>query len=159
MIAIPSRNVLILIAAGGSAALLLGAFGFQYLGDMPPCPMCLWQRWPHAAAVLIGVLALVVPGRILPLAGALAAATTAAIASFHTGVERGWWPGPDSCTSAPVAGLTPEQLMERILAAPLVRCDEVPWEMLGLSMASWNAVASAGLALVWLLAANRAGRR
>ena len=81
MIAIPSRNVLILIAAGGSAALLLGAFGFQYLGDMPPCPMCLWQRWPHAAAVLIGVLALVVPGRILPLAGALAAAILHVVAA------------------------------------------------------------------------------
>ena len=69
---------LILIAAGGSAALLLGAFGFQYLGDMPPCPMCLWQRWPHAAAVLIGVLALVVPGRILPLALAMLLLTVAA---------------------------------------------------------------------------------
>jgi disulfide bond formation protein DsbB len=153
-----SRTVLIAIAAGGSAALLLGAFGFQYLGGMAPCPMCLWQRWPHAAAVLIGVLALVLPGRILPLAGALAATTTAAIAAYHTGVERGWWSGPDSCTSAPVGGLTPGQLMEQILSAPLVRCDEVPWEMFGLSMASWNAIASAGLAVVWMMAATRLHR-
>lgn len=148
------RNLLILLAAGGSAALLLGAFGFQYLGGLAPCKLCLWQRWPHAAAVAIGVLALWLPGRALPLAGALAALTTAGIGAWHTGVERGWWAGPDSCTSGPVGGLTPEQLMEKILAAPLVRCDDVPWELFGLSMASWNALASAGLALLWLAAAG-----
>lgn len=156
---IASRTTLIVIAAGGSAALLLGAFGFQYLGGMAPCPMCLWQRWPHAAAVLIGVLALVLPGRILPFLGALAALCTAAIGVYHSGVERGWWRGPDSCTSAPVGGLTPDQLLERILAAPLVRCDDVPWEMFTLSMASWNAIASAALAAVWALAASRSRRR
>lgn len=152
---IPERKLLILIAAGGSAALLLGAFGFQYLGGMAPCKLCLWQRWPHAAAIVIGALALIRPGRALPRLGAMAALATAAIGVYHTGVERRWWEGPDTCTSGPVGGLTPQQLMDQILAAPLVRCDEVPWEMLGLSMASWNAVASAGLALVWLIAAAR----
>ncbi len=148
------RNLLILLAAGGSAALLLGAFGFQYLGGLAPCKLCLWQRWPHAAAVAIGALALWLPGRALPLAGALAALTTAGIGAWHTGVERGWWAGPDSCTAGPIGGLTPEQLMEQILTAPLVRCDDVPWELFGLSMASWNALASAGLALLWLAAAR-----
>ncbi|NBT52557.1 MAG: disulfide bond formation protein B, partial [Marivivens sp.] len=28
------------------------------LMDLPPCAMCIWQRWPHAAAVAIGLLAL-----------------------------------------------------------------------------------------------------
>ena len=39
-----------LLAAGGSLALLLGAFGFQALG-YAPCKLCLWQRWPHGAAI------------------------------------------------------------------------------------------------------------
>ena len=51
-----TRNLMISLAAGGSAALLAGAFMFQMLG-YPPCAMCLWQRWPHAAAILIGLLA------------------------------------------------------------------------------------------------------
>lgn len=148
------RRFLILIAAGGSAALLLGAFGFQYLGDMAPCKLCLWQRWPHAAAVVIGAVALAFPVAALCYAGALAALTTAVIAGYHTGVERGWWEGPSTCSSGPIADLSPEQLMEQIMAAPLVRCDEVPWEMLGLSMASWNAIASLGLALIWVAAAR-----
>ena len=148
------RNLLILLAAGGSAALLLGAFGFQYLGGLAPCKLCLWQRWPHAAAVVIGVLALWLPGRALPLAGALAALSTAGIGAWHSGIERGWWEGPASCSAGPIGGLTPEQLMEQILSAPLVRCDDVPWELFGLSMANWNALASAGLALLWLAAAG-----
>jgi len=147
-----NRNVLILVAAGGSAALLLGAFAFQYLGGMPPCKLCIWQRWPHGAAIVIGTLALWMPGRALPALGALAALTTAGVGLYHTGVERGWWEGPTTCTSGPIGGLSPEQLMEQIMAAPMVRCDEVPWEMFTLSMASWNAIAALGLALLWLWA-------
>lgn len=150
-----SRSLLILCAAGASAAVLLAAFGFQYLGDMAPCKLCLWQRWPHAAAVVIGALALWLPGRALPLLGAVAALTTGGIGVYHTGVERGWWQGPTTCTSGPVGGLTPEQLMEQIMAAPLVRCDEVPWELFTLSMASWNAIASVGMAVLWLAASRR----
>ncbi len=148
------RSFLVLMAAGGSLATLLGAFGFQYLGDMAPCKLCLWQRWPHAAAVVVGLVALWLPGRALPLLGALAALCTAAIGAYHTGVERGWWEGPNSCTTGPIAGLSTDDLMARIMAAPLVRCDEVPWEMFTLSMASWNAIASLGLALLWVIAAR-----
>jgi len=152
-----SRSFLVVLAAGGSLAMLLGAFGFQYLGDMPPCKLCLWQRWPHGAAVIIGLLALWLGGRALPLLGAVAALSTAAIGAYHTGVERGWWEGPNSCTSGPIGGLSADELMEQIMSAPLVRCDEVPWEMFTLSMASWNAIASVGLALLWLLAARVRG--
>ncbi|MBL4768247.1 MAG: disulfide bond formation protein B, partial [Rhodobacteraceae bacterium] len=74
------------------------------------------------------------------------------IGIYHTGVERGWWEGPTTCTSGPIGGLSGQDLMAQIMFAPLVRCDEVPWEMFTLSMASWNAIASFGLVLVWLAA-------
>jgi len=150
-----NARLLILTAAGGSAALMLGALAFQYLGDMPPCNLCYWQRYPHIAAVLIGIAALVLAGRLWPLLGALAAGTTAAIALYHTGVERGWWDGPSTCSASGVEGLNTEELLNQIMSAPLVRCDEVPWEMLGLSMASWNGVASLALMGIWLMAAQR----
>ncbi len=153
-----TRKTLIILASSGSAALLLGAFAFQYIGGLAPCALCLWQRWPHAAAVGLGAVGLVMPAAWVAWLGAVAAAATGGIGIYHTGVERDWWEGPSTCTSAGVSGLSPEQLMEQILAAPLVRCDDVPWEMLGLSMASWNAVISFALVLVWLAAARaRAG--
>ena len=148
------RRLFILAAAGGSAALLLGALGFQYIGEMPPCKMCYWQRYPHVAAIGIGTLALLIPLTLLPYLGALAALTTAGIGTYHTGVERGWWEGPSTCTSGPIGDLSAEQLLEQIMSAPLVRCDEVPWELFSLSMASWNAIASLGMVVLWLMAAR-----
>ncbi len=146
-----TRNRLILLAASGSAALLLAALAFQYIGGMAPCPLCIWQRWPHLAAILAAPLALLAPGAIGPLAGSAAAATSGGIGIYHTGVERSWWEGPQACAAGGDIGrLSTQELMEQIMAAPVVRCDEVPWEMLGLSMASWNAAASFALAGLWL---------
>ena len=146
-----TQQGLVGLAALGSAGLLGGAFVFQYLG-YAPCPMCIWQRYPHVAAIAIGVLALWLPGRILPALGALAATTTGGIGVFHTGVERGWWDGPSTCSSQPIGGLSAEELLDQIMNAPLVRCDEGAWELAGLSMASWNALLSLGLAVLWIMA-------
>ncbi|MEP1963004.1 disulfide bond formation protein B [Tateyamaria sp.] len=146
-----TRQNLIAIATLGSALLLGGAFVFQTLG-YAPCKMCIWQRYPHAIAIAIGVIAYVVPLRALALLGAMAALATAAIGGFHVGVEQGWWQGPTSCSSAPVDTMDPNALFEQIMTAPLVRCDEVAWQLMGLSMAGWNMVISLCLAGLWLAA-------
>ena len=152
-----TRNRLILAAAGGSALLLALAFGFQHLGDLPPCALCLWQRWPHAAAVVIGALALAVPGALPALFGAAAAAATGGIGLYHAGVERGLWQGPATCSGGGAVGdLSVEELTAQIMAAPVVRCDEVAWRFAGLSMAEWNALLSLSLAALWIAAALRA---
>lgn len=151
-----TRNKLILLAAAGSAALLLGAFAFQYIGGMAPCKMCIYQRWPHAAAIVVGALVLALGNRNLAWLGAVSVLVGSGFALFHVGIEKGWWEGPSTCTSASIEGLTPEQLMEQILTAPIVRCDEIAWEMLGISMAGWNGLASLGLAALWIMAARKA---
>lgn len=148
-----TRQMLTTLAAAGSFALLAGAYIFQFLG-YPPCAMCYWQRWPHFAAIAIGVIAYVVPARILAYAGALAALTTSGIGIFHTGVERDWWEGPASCTGSGLSGLDASDLLSTD-GPRLVMCDQVSWEFLSLSMASWNALLSLGLALVWLAAARK----
>lgn len=147
-----NRKTLIIIAAAGSLALMLGAFGFQYIGDMAPCKLCIWQRWPHVAAIVLGAIGMAWPTQPVAMLGALAATTTAGIAVYHSGVEQKWWQGPSSCTTGNVTGLSTDDLMNQIMNAPLVRCDEIPWELFGLSMASWNAVVSFGLASIWILA-------
>jgi disulfide bond formation protein DsbB len=149
------RQKLILIAALGSALLLSGAFAFQYIGDMPPCKLCLWQRWPHGAAIGIGLIGALFPHRLIAACGALATATTAAIGLYHSGVEQHWWQGPTTCTAAPVGDLNVKDLLNQILQAPMVRCDEIPWQMLGLSMAGWNMVISLLLTAIWLTAATK----
>ncbi len=146
-----TKQNLIRLAAFGSFALLAGAYIFQAFG-YPPCQMCYWQRWPHFAALAIGIIATVIPNRIWPYLGALAAATTSGIGIFHTGVERGWWEGPTSCTGG---GLDASSDLLSLSGDMLIMCDQVSWELLSLSMASWNALFSAILALIWLAAARK----
>ena len=152
-----TRARLIQLAAGGSAALLLGALAFQHIGGLAPCTLCIWQRWPHLIAVVAGLLALRLGGPALPVLGALAVLGSAGIAGFHAGVEQGWWAGLASCSAGSLAGISTADLLNPAVdvAAP-VRCDKVAWAFAGLSMAAWNRVISEGLAGVWLLAARRA---
>jgi disulfide bond formation protein DsbB len=148
-----TQRQFILLAALGSAAMLLGALAFQHLGGLAPCKLCIWQRWPHGIAVAAGALGLLALAPLMATTGALVSLAGAGIAFYHTGVERGWWPGPDTCTAGGDIGqLDPNALFDQIMAAPLVRCDEVAWEFLGLSMASWNGLVSLGLAALWLMA-------
>ncbi|MDF3349259.1 disulfide bond formation protein B [Sulfitobacter sp. KE34] len=151
-------KTLTLLATLGSAALLLGAFGFQHLGGYAPCQMCLWQRWPHAAAVLIGAIVLLGGPRVLAWLGAMAAAVTALIGIFHAGVEWGWWPGPSSCTGGgmDLGSLDGGSLLSTEGPSGLVMCDEIVWQFLGLSMAGWNAIFSFILIGLWVAAARKA---
>ncbi len=155
------RNVA-LSAALGSALLLGGAFLFQALG-YSPCAMCIWQRYPHVIAIAAGLaLSVGAPLVIFALVGAASAATTSAMGIFHTGVEKGWWEGPSSCTGsgASLSNIAASDLLPGASNKPisLVMCDEVVWQFLTLSMASWNALLSALLVALWLYAWTVNGR-
>ncbi len=148
----------VIAAAGGSVALMLGALAFQYIGGLPPCKLCYWQRYPHIAAIIIGVLAVAIGARVLAWLGAAAALTTAGLGIYHTGVERGWWQGPTSCSGngEGLGGLAGSDLLSTDGPLNLIMCDDVAWSMFGLSMASWNAIASLVFVALWVKAA-RAG--
>ena len=152
-----TRKNLMLVAAGGSLALLLGAFFFQAIG-YAPCKMCIWQRWPHGVAIGAGLLVLALgPLALLGIVGAPGALTTAGIGVYHTGVERGFWEGPSSCTGAgdTMSGLSGSDLLSVDVPVNIVMCDEVAWAFLGVSMASWNAIFSFILAAIWIAALRR----
>lgn len=151
-----TRNSLIWIAMLGSGLLLGGAFAFQYVGGLIPCVLCIYQRWPHGVAVLIGLLALRSRGAGLPLLGMLAAAATAGIGFYHAGVELGWFAGLATCTVDTLQGVSVGDLLNTdVVVGKPVRCDAVPWALLGVSMAGWNAILSSLLAVVWGLAARK----
>src|SRR5436305_4721100 len=145
-------------------ALLGGALGSQYLGGLHPCDMCYWQRWPHGAAILLAALAFTAPAessrsRALTLLAALAIAVSGAIGVYHAGVEAKIFQGFTACTATVHPGASTADLLKQITHAPLVRCDEVQWSFLGISMAGWNAIISlsGAAAIAFLLA--KASRR
>ena len=149
-----THKQLIGLAGLGSALLLGGAFVFQALG-YAPCTMCIWQRWPHAAAIAIAAVGLFLPVAVIILSGALAALTSAGTGFYHVGVEMGWWEGPTSCSGGDVTTLSADQLFDQIMGAPLIRCDEIAWSLGGISMAGWNVIFSLVLANIWFSALKR----
>lgn len=139
-----------ILAAAGSAALMLGALAFQYIGGMAPCKMCIWQRWPHVIAIALGGLIYFLPNRFLALLGALIIFVGGCIGVYHGGVEQKWWQGPTDCTGS---GLSlSDNLLDMTAPVHIVMCDVIPWSMFGISMAGWNAIISFGLAYIWVRA-------
>ena len=134
---------LLLFAVSGS--LLLGALGFQHFGGLAPCEMCYWQRYAHCAVVAIALLAMLTRNRALVLLAILAMVVASGLGLYHAGVEQKWWEGMTACTAPPVTG---GNMFEEMLGKPLVRCDEIPWSLFGISMAGWNAIISGLAALV-----------
>ena len=139
------------LSLGVPALLLAGAYVGQYGFGLYPCEMCWWQRWPHFAAVALALLSTVAaPKRLWIALAALAILVSGAIGAFHAGVEYGWWEGLTACSTISSGGGDP---LEAIMNAPLVRCDEVAWSLLGISLAGWNFLIStaAGIAVLSLL--------
>lgn len=141
-------------------ALMAGALGSQYIGGLVPCEMCVWQRWPHYAAIVVALLAFVVQGNVMRaaltlLAGALIA-VSGAIGVFHAGVEYHWWQGITACTSGFRPTTSSADMLAQIMNAPVVRCDAPQWTLFGISLAGFNAIFSiAGAILIFALVGRR----
>ncbi len=132
-----------MIAGGISTTLLGGALIFQFVGGFSPCSLCIWQRWPHLAVIILAFIGLrgVMPRSMLWLI-LVAGIFSVGLGSYHAGIEYGFWAGPAGCMTNLALDDDIQALTQQLLATPLVRCDEVVWSLLGLSMASWNAMIS-----------------
>jgi disulfide bond formation protein DsbB len=128
---------------------ILGALAFQHLGGYAPCPLCLEQRYAYYAGIplLFVALVLLAAGRTSLAAAiffvvALAFLANAGLGAYHAGVEWKLWPGPDTC-SAPTAPLGAGKggLLGELGKTRVIRCDEAPWHLLGISLAGWNVLA------------------
>jgi disulfide bond formation protein DsbB len=139
-------------------ALMAGALGSQYLGHLVPCELCMWQRYPHYGAIVAAALAILLRRTPLSLPLTMLAGLliliSGGLGAFHAGVEYKWWPGPQHCTVTVQAGA---DFLKRLLAAPVVRCDEPQWTLFGISLAGFNFLLSTlgGLAVLILCLKRR----
>lgn len=141
-----ARALAVLVPAG----LLAGAYVSQYGFGLYPCEMCWWQRYPHFAAVALGLAAYALkPPQVWTALAGLAILSSGLIGGFHAGVEYGWWSGITGCSTLP-SGVD----VMNVSAAPLIRCDVAPWTLWGISLAGFNFLISsiAGAAIVALAA-------
>ena len=139
-----------------AAATIAGAWFFQLVLDIVPCPLCLEQRYAYYAIIPLSALVALGSARGTPravlLAGlaiiALAALANAGLGTYHSGVEWGFWQGPTECTG-PIGNLgSAGTLLERLDTVKVIRCDEVQWRFLGISLAGYNVLISLLMAVI-----------
>ena len=146
----------LLLALAVPAALLGGAYIGQYVFGLWPCEMCWWQRYAHFAALACAVPALIrPPAAMLVRLAATAILIGGLIGAYHAGVEYGWWKGFTACTSEVAFSGDP---LKDILNAPMVRCDQVQWELFGISLAGYNFLISVPAALLVFMLQGRSKR-
>ncbi len=145
-----------LAVAGIAAATLAGAWFFQLVLDIRPCPLCLEQRYAYYLAIPLGALVALAAARgasrPLLVIGlvilALAALGNAGLGVYHAGVEWKFWQGPTDCTGE-IGNLgSAGNLLERLDTVKVIRCDEVQWRFLGLSLAGYNVLISLLMAAI-----------
>ena len=161
----PAVAAAVLVAAGG-AATILGAYYFQYVMGLRPCPLCLEQRIAFYVSIPLAAVVALAASRGAPrgvvTAGlsviALAMLFKSGLALFHAGVEWKWWPGPQEC-SGPVTDLsTGGDLLSSLTNLTIIRCDEAAWRFLGLSLAGYDVLISLALAAIAAFGAVTAWR-
>lgn len=129
-------------------AVLGAAYIFQYGFGYAPCELCYYQRYPYMAVIALSGLGLIDHKNIIKLNKsvlvfilficALLLVTDASIAAYHAGVEYKWWLGPSACTSTVTLGGSIEEQLAQLMSAPIIRCDQAPWSLFGISMAGYN---------------------
>jgi disulfide bond formation protein DsbB len=153
-----ARQPLIVILVA-TIAVLGGALVSQYWGGLRPCELCLMERWPYYAAIAIAVLALAMPApgwpRMALLLLTLVFVASAALGFYHVGVEQHWFQGPTACTSSSRVPQTLAELKQMLAHAQAVMCDQVQWSVGGISLAGWNFIVSALIAIYTFTAWRR----
>lgn len=144
-------------AAAISLMLLGAAYTFQYGWGLAPCALCLTQRWAHFGVLLAYGLYRLIPHVATGLLGVAASGATVIAAFYHAGVEKSYWEGPSSCSGSgtPLSGLSGAELLSPEGPASIVRCTEISWQLLGISMAGWNGLISLAVLALWALALRR----
>lgn len=141
----------LLLVALAALGIIATAWGYEILGGLKPCPLCLKQRWAYYFAIPALIFIVLFfrdlrqgPGALLLSLVIVAFAANTILAGYHTGVEWKWWPGPTSCSGGVSADLAVDatNLLGALEETRVIRCDEAPWRFLGLSFAGWNVIIS-----------------
>jgi disulfide bond formation protein DsbB len=150
-----------------AVATIAGAWFFQLVLDIRPCPLCLEQRYAYYLSIPLAVLVAIAAGRGAPrgvlVAGlailTLAALANAVLAGYHAGVEWKFWQGPTDCSGPIVDFSKGGSLLQQLDTVKVIRCDEVQWRFLGLSLAGYNVLISLLMAAIAGWGASKAAAR
>ncbi|MBL8644215.1 MAG: disulfide bond formation protein B [Rhodospirillaceae bacterium] len=151
------------VVLAGIAALSAGALGLALIAqwgfDLWPCLLCYWQRPAYGFTLVLALLGLM-PAvdansrRQIALLCAAIFAVNVGLAIYHVGVEEKWWLGPSECIGN-VGEVTLEDIRAALNTPGRTGCTEAAFRLWGISMAGYNVIACALLALGCVWAARK----
>ncbi len=128
-----------------SSLMLLSAFYLEYFHGALPCDLCITQRWFHGVIISYSFIIILIinktliSNKLLILVGAILWLSSSLAGLYHFGIEMNFWAGPDGCSSN--IDFSKDTLTYLLNKSP-IKCDEVIFEIFGLSLAGWNALVS-----------------
>jgi disulfide bond formation protein DsbB len=158
-----ARRIAVFSVAAAALALAV-ALGSERWGGLVPCALCLLERWPYRVAIVLGLVALLLPPRPARwVLGLLLLAVLAAVvlAGIHVGVEQGLWPSPlPECAGPRFTAGTIAQRLAEMPVHPAKPCDAPTYLIpsLPLSMAAMNLIFALAFALALAISLVRGAR-
>lgn len=157
---LPTRRVGNALAALACAGLLGYALYSQYVLELYPCPLCIFQRIAVAALGLVTFVAAVHN----PQRGGTVAYTLLALIAGGGGIAlagRHVWLQNLPPDQVPACGAGLDYMLETLPIGSVIRqvltasgeCAEVSWRFLGLTMPAWVGI-SVTVLVLWVLFAN-----
>tara|TARA_B110000971_G_C19908950_1_gene453608 strand:- start:83 stop:559 length:477 start_codon:yes stop_codon:yes gene_type:complete len=123
---------------------LSAAYFIQYLLGYKPCNLCLIERIPYFAAVILVSFIFIINRfeKIISIIVLLFFLFGAVVSFYHFGIEQGFFSESLVCNLGKADNLSKEELLKQLESSSIVSCKDVTFAFLGISLATINTIIS-----------------
>ena len=123
---------------------LLIAYYIQYMLGHKPCNLCIIERIPYLAAVILISLVFIMNKyeKIILSIILLFFIFGAVVSFYHFGIEQGFFSESLVCDLGNSKNLSKDELLDRLKNSNVVSCKDVTFRLFGLSLATINTIIS-----------------
>ncbi len=120
------------------------AYFIQYVLGHKPCNLCLIERVPYIAAIILISLVFILNKyqKIISSLILIFFIFGAVVSFYHFGIEQGFFSESLVCDLGNSRPLNKEELLNQLKKTEIVSCKDVTFRFLGLSLATINTVIS-----------------
>ena len=139
---------------------LLIAYFIQYVLDHKPCNLCLIERIPYIASVILISLIFIINKfeKIISIIILLLFIFGSIVSFYHFGIEQGFFSESLVCDLENNTNLSKEQLLKQLESSTTVSCKDVTFRVLGFSLATINTIISIILSVIMIKVINNYGK-
>ena len=136
------------------------AYFIQYVLGHKPCNLCLIERIPYIAAIILISLIFIVNKYEKIISGTILIFFIfgAVVSFYHFGIEQGVFSESLICKLSNNNSLNKEELLNQLKKAEIVSCKNVTFRFLGLSLATINTIISLILSGIMIKIINNYGK-